>query len=150
MKETADENTRKFKHLSECSWLTRFLLLITSIDSNEMFHACINGSHVVHVHSQSHLGLSLTIGKGAMMNALKKLGLSTISLTENEVVSDRERHPKCTWFCCFCLAQGDEAREDLLIEDNKSCMLLYEYYLFSVRKSSKYAKIRCFFIVNEI
>ena len=36
----------------------------------------------------------VTMGKGAMMNASKKLGLVTTSSTETEVVAKDERFPK--------------------------------------------------------
>lgn len=47
---------------------------------------------------KGHAGLFLTMGKGAMLNVSKKLGLVTNSSTETEIVSTGERMPKCTWF----------------------------------------------------
>jgi len=45
----------------------------------------------------------IIMGKGAMSNISKKLGLITTSSTEIEVISMGERFPKCTWFCYFRL-----------------------------------------------
>ena len=56
----------------------------------------IDGDHVVHADGKGHTGLFLTMGKGAMVNVSKKLGVATTSSTETEVASNGERFPKCT------------------------------------------------------
>ena len=66
----------------------------------------IDGAHMVHMDTQGHSGLFATIGKGAMLNVAKKLGMVTISSTETEVVSTGVRLTKCTWFRYMRLAQG--------------------------------------------
>ena len=86
--------------------------------------------------------MHLMMGKGAMMNVSKKLGLVTTSSTETEVASNGERFPKYSWFRYFRLTQGDEAKEDILMQDNESCMLLHKIILFSVGKGSKHINVR--------
>ena len=78
---------------------------------------------MVHMDTRGHSGLFATMGKGAMLNVAKKLGMVTISSTETEVVSTGERLPKCTWFRYMRLAQGEEMSEDVLMQDNKSTIL---------------------------
>ena len=73
---------------------------------------------------KGHTGMFTTMGRGAILNIAKKLGLVTASSTETEIVSIGERMPKCTWFHYFCLAQGDNPEENVLIQDNKSAILL--------------------------
>ena len=83
-------------------------------------------AHAVNNDGRGHSGLYLTMGKGAIMNVSKKLGLVTTSSTEIEVVANGERFPKCSWFRYFRLTQRDEAKEDVRMQDNKSCILLHQ------------------------
>jgi hypothetical protein len=57
-----------------------------------------------------------------MINVSKKLGLVTNSSTETEIVATEVRLPKCIWFRCFRVAQGEPVKEDISMQDNKSTM----------------------------
>ena len=87
---------------------------------------------------------------GAMINMSKKLGVNTVSSTETEIVSTGERFPKCTWFRYFRGAQGSSLKEDILMQDNQSCILLQKNYPYSNGKGSKHIHIRYFFVVDKI
>ena len=52
-----------------------------------------------------------------MMNVSKKLNFITTSSTKTEVVAKDEWFPKSAWFRYFRLAQGDEAKEDVLMQN---------------------------------
>ena len=104
----------------------------------------------MHTNCKRHSGLFVTQGKGAMINVSKKLGLVTNSSTETEIVATGERLPKCTWFRYFRIEQGEPVKEDLLMQDNKSCMLLQKNGQFSVGKGSKHIHIRYFFATDKI
>jgi hypothetical protein len=110
----------------------------------------IDGAHAVHNDCKGHSGLFVTQGKGAMINVSKKLGLVTNSSTETEIVATGERLPKCTWFRYFRLAQGEPIKEDILMQDNKSTMLLQKNGHFLVGKGSKHIHIRYFFATDKI
>ena len=110
----------------------------------------IDGSHAIHADTKGHSGLFTTMGKGAMISQAKKLGIVTTSSTETEIVSTGERLPKCTWFRYFRIAQGDSATEDILMQDNKSAILLQKNWPFSTGKGSKHINIRYFFVVDKI
>lgn len=97
-----------------CLWCTRYLPLIISIDENGDVCICADGAPAAHADGKGHSGLFVTIGRGAMINASKKLGVVTTSSTETEVVANGERFPKCTWFRHFRLAQGDDPKVDAL------------------------------------
>ena len=150
VRETTQQDASKFKHLSGYMWLTRFFPMIISIDESGQVRAHIDGAHAMHMDGRSHSGLHVTMGRGGVVNVSKKLGLNTISSTETEVVADGERFPKVTWFRCFRLAQGDEAKEDILMKDNESCILLHQNYPFSTRTGSKHINVRYFFVVDKI
>ena len=150
VRDANEQDVAKFRHLSGCLWLTRYLPLIISIDKDGEAHTCIDSAHAMHSDRRGHSGLYLTMGRGGMINVSKKLGLVTLSSTETEVVADGERIPKCAWFRYFRLAQGDEAKEDALMQDNKSCVQPHKNHPFLVGSSSKHINVRCFFFSRQI
>ena len=76
-------------------WFTRFLPTIIAITEDGAI-IYIDGSHAVHTDAKGHSGMFTTMGRGALLNIAKKLGLVTVSSTETEIVSTGERMPKCT------------------------------------------------------
>ena len=74
---------------------------IIAIDKDSKVQICIDGDYTVHNDRKKHSDLFLVIARGAMLNVLKKLSLVTISSTETEVVADRKRFPKYSWFRYF-------------------------------------------------
>ena len=110
----------------------------------------IDGAHAIHTDVKGQSGLYATMGKGAMINVSKKLGLNTLSSTETEIVSTGERLPKCVWFRYFRIQQGDEPVEDVLMQDNKSAMILQKNWPFSTRKGSQHINVKYFFATDKI
>ena len=132
----------KLRHAMGYIWRTRFLPLIIEIDEEGNAHICIDGAHAVHSDVKGHSGLYLTMGRSAIINTLKKLGIVTTSSTETEVVACGERFLKCTWFRYFRLAQGADDKEDILFQDNKSAILLQKKHPFSIGRGSKHIHVR--------
>ena len=135
--------------LQQYIWWTRFLPTVIEITEDGAI-IYIDGSHAVHADSKGHSGMFTTMGRGAIMNVARKLGLNTVSSTETEVVSSGERMPKCIWFRYFRLAQGDKPIEDILMQDNKSAILLQKNWPFSTGKGSKHINVRYFFVKDKI
>ena len=150
MKEPTDQYCSKFRHLTGYLWETRFLPLIISIDDEGEVVTCIDGAHAVRAYGKMHSGMFLTMGKGAMMNVSKKLGVVTASSTETKIVADGEIFPKCSWFRYFRMAQGDSAKEDMLMQDNESAIILHKHHPFSVGKGSKHMNARNLFVADKI
>ena len=76
-------------------WKTRFIPLIIEIDENGDVHIYIDSTHAIHSNGKGHSGLYVTMGRGAIINQSKKLGVVTNSSTETEVISTGERFSKC-------------------------------------------------------
>ena len=150
MKESLEQDWRKFKHSSRRTWATRFLPLALSIDENRDASMHVDGVRVACDDSKGHSGLFLAMGQGATTSVSKKLGLVAAISAEIEIIADDERFPKCVWFRHFRLAQGDSDKEDVLTQDNKSRVLLRKTHPFSVEKGSKHMNVRCFFVVDEL
>ena len=149
VKDPNEDDWRKLTWLMRYVWWTRFIPTIIRI-TDEGATIYIDGSHAIHADSRGHSGMYTTMGKGALINMAKKLGLVTISSTETEVVATGERLPKCTWFRYFRIAQGGSTTEDILMQDNKSAILLQKNWPFSTGKGSKHINIRYFFAVDKI
>ena len=149
VKEPTEHDWLKLGQLMGYLSYTRYLPLVISITSDGAT-IFIDGAHAVHMDAKGHSGLFATQGKGAMINVSKKLGVVTTSSTETEIVSTGERLPKCTWFRYFRLAQGEEESEDILMQDNKSAIVLQKNYPYSSRKGSKHIHVRYFFAVDKI
>jgi hypothetical protein len=130
-------------------WKTRYLPNIISINDDGAI-IYIDGAHAIHTDMKGHSGLYVTMGKGAMINVSKKLSLNTLSSTETEIVSTGERLPKCVWFRYFRIGQGDEPIEDILMQDNKSAILLQKNWPYSTRKGSQHIQVKYFFATDKI
>ena len=72
------------------------MTLIIAIDKKGDASICIDIAHAVHADGKGHAGVVVAMKKSAIINVSKKLGLVTTSSTETEIVSNRERSPKCT------------------------------------------------------
>jgi hypothetical protein len=149
IKKATEYDWSKLAHMLQYLWTWRFLPLIIKMINDQMV-IYIDGAHMIHRDTKGHSGLFATMGKGAMISVAKKLGLVTISSTETEVVSTGERISKCTWFRYFRDAQGERISEDLLMQDNKSCILLQKNYPFSVKKGSKHIHVKYFLVTDKI
>ena len=130
-----DDDEDKLKWTIANLWLTRFLPSIIEITEDGAV-IYIDGAHAVHTDAKGHSGMFTTMGRGALLNIAKKLGLVTVSSTETEIVSTGERMPKCTWFRYFRLVQGDSPEEDILMQDNKSAILLRRIGLIQLGKEA--------------
>ena len=124
----------KLKHDLGCLWKKRFLPLVISIDDDGDFCIYLDRAYQVHQDGKGHSGLHLTMGTRQMMIVSKKLVLATMSSPETEIVSIGERFPRCVWFSHFFIAQGEDPREDMLIQDNKNAILMHKNYTCSIGK----------------
>ena len=91
----------------------------------------IDSTHAVHSDGKGNSGLHVTMGREKIINQSKKLGVVTNSFAETEIISTGQRFPKCTWFRYFRLVQGYDAKEDILMQDNRSAILLQKNYPYS-------------------
>ena len=71
-------------------------------------------------------------------------------LIKTEVLTDGKHFTKHIWFRYFHLAQGDEGKEDALMQDDESCSLLHKHFNVSVGKGSKHMHVRYFFVIDKM
>ena len=124
--------------------------LVIDIDEEGNEMACVDGSHAGLADGRGNSGLFATIGLCTMIHFSNKLGLNTNSSIETEILSNGERFPKCFWFICFRLPQGDCAKEDMILQYNKTSIILQNNHPFSTRKGTKHANERYYFAVDKV
>jgi hypothetical protein len=105
-------------------------------------------SFAVHPNMCSHTGGGLTMGKKNPLVSSTKHNLNTRSSTESELVGVDDMVPIIVWSCYFLMAQGYGVTQNLLLQDNKSSMLLEKKT--SSSKHTQHINIQYFFITYRL
>ncbi len=98
--------------------------LILSADGSGILMWYVDVSFAVHPNMHSHIGGGLTMGRGFPIVSSTKQKLNTQSSTESELVGVDNMMPIVVWSWYFLMAQGYEVTQNLLLQDNRSSMLL--------------------------
>ena len=141
---------RKLSHLMEYLRVDRLRPLILSADGSGVLMWYVDASFVVHPNMRSHTGGVFTMGRGFPINISTKLKLNTRSSTESELVAVDDMMPKILWTCYFLMAQGYGVTENLMLQDNRSSMLLERNGKASSGKRTRYINICYFFITDRV
>ncbi len=110
----------------------------------------VNASFAVHPNMHSHTGGVFTMGRGFPINNSTKQKLNTQSSTESELVAVDNMMPIVLWTRYFLMAQGYGVTENLLLQDNKSSMLLERNGKASSGKPTQHINICYFFITDRV
>jgi hypothetical protein len=111
----------------------------------------IDALFAVHPNMRSHTGGGLTMGQGQgfPIVASWKQKLNTKSSTESKLVDVNDIMPIMLWTCYFLLSQGYGIVENLLLQDNKSLILLEQNGKASSGKRTRHIDIQYFFITGR-
>jgi hypothetical protein len=110
----------------------------------------VDASFAVHPNMRGHTGGGLAMGRGFPIVASWKQKLNTKSLTESELVGVNDMMPIMLWTRYFLLSQGYGIVENLLLQDNKSSILLEQNGKASSSKRMRHINIRYFFITDRV
>ncbi len=110
----------------------------------------VNALFVVHPNMRGHTGGDLIMGRGFPITASTKQKLNTRSSTESELVGVDDMMPIIIWTRYFLLSQGYGIVENLLLQDNKSSILLEQNRKASSSKNTRHINIRYFFITDLV
>ncbi len=91
-----------------------------------------------------------TLGRGFPISVSSKQKLNTRSSIESELVSVDAMMPIITWTCYFLLSQGYEIIENLLLQDNKSLILLEQNGKASSGRCMRHISIQYLFITDWV
>jgi hypothetical protein len=90
------------------------------------------------------------MGQGFPIVASWKQKLNTKSSTESELVGVNDMMPIMLWTCYFLLSQGYGIAENLLLQDNKSLILLEQNGKALSCKCTRHINNRYFFITDRV
>jgi hypothetical protein len=110
----------------------------------------VDALFAVHPNMRGHTGGGLTMGSGFPISVSTKQKLNTRSSTESELVGVDDMMPIICWTCYFLLPQGYGIIENLLLQNNKSSILLERNGKASSGKRTRHINIRYFFITNRV
>jgi hypothetical protein len=126
------------------------LILTLEADKPLMLKWHIDGSYAVHKDMKSHTGATLTLGKGSVYSASTKQKLNSKSSTEAELIAVSDAIGQVLWTKYFLEAQGLKVNENMVLQDNKSAMLLEKNGKLSSSKKTRHINIRYFFVQDRI
>jgi hypothetical protein len=129
---------------------SRDLPLVLSADGSGIMKWWVDASFAVHPNMRGHSGGGLSLGQGFPFVSSTKQKLNTRSSTETEVVGADDFMPMICWTRQFMEAQGYKVNDNILLQDNKSAILLESNGKASSSKRTKHIKIRYFFITDRV
>ncbi len=90
----------------------------------------------------------MTMGRGVPISVSTKQKLNAKSLTESELFGVEDMMTIILWTHYFLLSQGYGVIENLLLQDNKSSIILERNGKASSGKGTRHINIRYFFITD--
>ncbi len=144
------DDWRKLSHLMEYLRVDRLRPLILSANGSGVLMWYVDASFAVHPNMRSHTCGGLTMGRGFPIVSSTKQKLNAQSSNESELVGVDDMMSIVVWSRYFLLAQGYGLTQNLLLQDNKSSILLERNGKASSGKRTRHINIRYFFITDRV
>jgi hypothetical protein len=144
------DDWEKLCHLMECVRDDQDQPLVISAENGRLLMCYVDALFAVHPNIRGHTDGGLTMGRGFPIVASWKQKLNMKSSTESELVGVDDMMPIMVWTCYFLLSQGYGIVENLLLQDNKSLILLEQNGKASSGKRTRHINIRYFFIIDQL
>ena len=129
---------------------TRHMKLCITVDSLSTIRWYVDASYGVHYDCNGDTGMMMTLGAGAAVSMSKAQKLNTASSTESELVGVHDALPDILWGKYFLEAQGHKIDHNVLLQDNKSTILLATNGKMSSSKKTKHIRHRFFLIKDRV
>jgi hypothetical protein len=142
------EDWEKLHHLMDYLRGDRDRPFILGTDNEGMLMWYVNASFAEHPNMWGHTDGGMTMEGGFPISVSTEQKLNTKSLTESELVGIDDIMPSILWTHYFMLSQGYGVIENLLLQDNKSSILLERSKKASSGKLTRHINIWYFFITN--
>jgi hypothetical protein len=140
----------KLSHLMEYLRADKDRPLVLGGENEGLLMWYVDASFAVHPNMCSHTGGGLTMGRGFPITVSTKQKLTVKSSTEGELVGVDDMMPIMLWTRQFLMEQGYGIVENLLLQDNKSSILLEKNGKASSGKRTRHINIRYFFITDRV
>jgi hypothetical protein len=129
---------------------TKDLKLRLRPDVNGEVRWWVDASYGVHQDMKGHTGCTMSMGSGSVYSSSSAQKINTRSSTECEIVGVHDIMPQAIWTKNFLKAQGVTKYKTIIMQDNKSAMILENNGQMSCGKRTKHMDIRYFFVKDLI
>ena len=150
IKESNESDWKKLVRLMKYLNGTKGRHLTLRIEDPTTIIWSIDASFGVHDDFVSHTGATMTMGRGAMQSVSRKQKLNTQSSTEAELVGVDNVVTSVLWTKLFWESQGYKVKSNVILQDNRSAILLEKNGRKSAGKRSRALNLRYFFITDQI
>ena len=144
------DDWEKLRHLMEYLRKDNVRPLVLGADNDGLLMWYVDASFAVHPNMRGHTGGGLTMGRGFPISTSTKQKLNTRSSTESELVGVDDMMPIIIWTRHFLLSQGYGIVENLLLQDNRSSILMERNGRASSSKRTRHINIRYFFVCDRV
>jgi hypothetical protein len=142
------EDWEKLRHLMEYLRGDKDRPLILGADNEGTLIWYVNALFAVNPNMHGLTGGGMTFGRGFSISVSTKQRLNTKSSTESELVGIGDMMPIILWTHYFLLSQGYGVIENLLLQDNKSSILLERNGKASSGKRTRHINT-CYFFITD-
>jgi hypothetical protein len=129
---------------------TPHLALTLEGDDTHIVKWWVDASFAVHTDMKSHMGGTVSLGKGSLYSASTRQKLNTKSSTEAKLVGVDDVMPLILWTQYFLDAQGYGITKNKVFQDNQSAILLEKNGQRSSSRCTQHLNIRYFFVTDRI
>ena len=150
VREPTEEDWAKLLRLIRYLNGTSELFLTLSADDSHIIRWYGDASFAVHQDMKSHTGGVMTMGSGGVVNVSRKQKMVSKSSMEAELIAGDDIANTIIWANYFLEAQGYQNNGTVLLQDNKSCMLLHNNGKASSSKRTRHLNIRYYFLADRI
>jgi hypothetical protein len=150
VREPDTDDWKKLVHLMKYIRETKDMPLILSANGSGILKWHVDGSYTVHPNMRGHTGGGLMMGQGCPISTSTKQKLNTRSSTESELVAVDDLMPSILWTRHFLEAQEYAVKENVILQDNRSAILLEKNGKASSSKRTKHISVRYFFVTDMV
>ena len=143
-----------WKKLTHCIWYLRDskdLYLTLEADNDIDIKWWIDASFAIHPDMKSHMGETMSFGKGSVYSMSRKQWINTKSSTAAEIIGVDDGMPLVIWTHNFMSAQGYQINDNVVYQDNQSAILLEtNWRAFSSGRCTQHIDIQYFFVTDWV
>ncbi len=144
------DDWEKLRHFVEYLRKDHARALVLSAENNGLLMWYVDASFAVHPNMWGHTGGGLTIRRGFPISVSTKQKLNTRSSTESELVGVDDMMPINLLARYFLISQGYGVVNNLLLQDNRSSILLERNGRALSGKRTRHINIQYFFISDRV